>query len=117
MTPTFLENSDHIGILGTPDGSRITSMILLAILDFAEGHSPDSWVKLARFHHQYRPDEILHEPNSFSETEKKELKTLGHKLKNRGYRYGNMQAVELIKKTGELKAASDPRGEGFSDVR
>lgn len=117
MTPTFLENSDHIGVLGTPDGSRITSMILLAILDFAEGRSPDSWVKLARFHHQYRPDEILHEPNIFSETEKKGLETLGHKFKSRGHRFGNMQAVELIKSTGELKAASDPRGEGFSDVR
>ena len=117
MTPTFLENADHIGVLGTPDGSRITSMILLAILDFAEGRSPDSWVKLARFHHQYRPDEILHEPNIFSETEKKGLETLGHKFKSRGHRFGNMQAVELIKSTGELKAASDPRGEGFSDVR
>jgi len=117
MTPTFLENADHIGVLGTPDGSRITLMILLAILDFAEGRSPDSWVKLARFHHQYQPDEILHEPGGFSETETKGLKLLGHKLKNRGYRYGNMQAVELIKPTGELKAASDPRGEGFSDVR
>ncbi len=117
MTPTFMEDSNHIGVLGTPDGSRITSIILLAILDFAEGHSPDSWVKLARFHHQYLPDEILHEPNSFNETEKKSLKKLGHKLKNRGYRYGNMQAVELIKNTGELKAASDPRGEGFADVR
>ena len=117
MTPTFLENDDHIGVLGTPDGSRITSMILLAIFDFSEGRSPDSWVKLARFHHQYRPDEILHEPGIFSEIERKGLEKLGHKLQNRGYRYGNMQAVELIKNTGELKAASDPRGEGFSDVR
>jgi gamma-glutamyltranspeptidase/glutathione hydrolase len=117
MTPTFLEDDERIAVLGTPGGSHIISMLLLATLDFAKGHPPRSWVKVPRFHHQYIPDEILHEPDSFSETETKGLKSLGHKLRNRGYRYGNMQAVELIKNTGELKAASDPRGEGFSDVR
>ena len=56
MTPTFVESNDRIGILGTPGGSRIISMVLLAILDFTEGKLPQSWVGLPRFHNQYLPD-------------------------------------------------------------
>ena len=44
MTPTFIEDKNKIAILGTPGGSRIISMILLAVLDFAEGYGPESWV-------------------------------------------------------------------------
>ncbi len=117
MTPTFLEDKHRVAVLGTPGGSRIISMLLLATLDFAEGNSPDSWVNVPRFHHQYIPDEIFYEPNGLTETEKKDLSALGHKLKLNSYRYGNMQAVELNKDNHQLKAASDPRGEGVADIR
>ena len=33
MTPTFLETDDRVAILGTPGGSRIITMVLLAALD------------------------------------------------------------------------------------
>ena len=56
MTPIFIESKDRIAILGTPGGSRIISMVLLAVLDFVKGELPDSWVSLPRFHHQYIPD-------------------------------------------------------------
>ena len=117
MTPTFLEDKNRIAVLGTPGGSRIISMVLLATLDFAEGHSVDSWVNVPRFHHQYIPDEILYEPQGLTELEKQGLSELGHKLKQKNYRYGNMQAVEMIKKNRKLRAASDLRGEGFAKVR
>ncbi|MDQ7090740.1 MAG: gamma-glutamyltransferase [Methylococcales bacterium] len=117
MTPTFLESHDRIAVLGTPGGSRIISMILLSVLDFSEGNSPDSWVKIPRYHHQYIPDQILYEAGGLSEAEEKGLFALGHSLKERENTYGNMQAAELNKHKGKLKAASDPRGEGFSDVR
>lgn len=117
MSPTFLEDENRIAVLGTPGGSRIISMVLLATLDFAEGHSPDSWVSLPRFHHQYMPDEILYEPEGLTETEKQGLSALGHSLKLKSYRYGNMQAIELNKNNSQLKAASDPRGEGLAQVR
>lgn len=61
MTPTFLEDSERIAVLGTPGGSRIISMVLLGTLDFASGNSPESWVQVKRFHHQYIPDQILYE--------------------------------------------------------
>ncbi len=112
MSPTFLETDDQVAILGTPGGSRIISMVLLGILDFAEGNAPESWVSLPRFHHQYQPDEIQYEAGAFTDQEILELEKLGHTLKEKSRKYGNMQAILFDRKTGEVKAASDPRGEG-----
>lgn len=116
MTPTFLEQDGRIAVVGTPGGSRIISMVLLAALDFVEGHPPASWVKVKRFHHQYIPDQILYEPGGLSDQDIAGLQALGHSLKQ-GYHYGNMQAVQLDKHNRKLLAASDLRGEGFADVQ
>jgi gamma-glutamyltranspeptidase/glutathione hydrolase len=117
MTPTFLEDDSRIAVLGVPGGSRIISMMLLAVLDFAQHHPPESWVKLPRFHHQYLPDQIEYEPNGLTAVEIKGLTALGHQLKQTSYAYGDMQAVQFDKKTRQLSAASDPRGEGLAAVR
>jgi len=116
MTPTFLEDETRIAVLGTPGGSRIISMVLLAALNFSEGHNPASWVNVKRFHHQYIPDQILYEKNGLTINEIEQLHTLGYQLKQR-YHYGNMQAVQLNKKNKHLLAASDPRGEGEARVQ
>jgi gamma-glutamyltranspeptidase / glutathione hydrolase len=112
MTPTFLETPERIGVLGTPGGSRIISMVLLGVLDFAKGNNPDSWVRVPRFHHQYIPDVIEYEKAAFSCDELPKLAALGHKFKETKRNYGDMQAVQLHKITHALTAASDPRGEG-----
>ncbi|MDD5036557.1 MAG: gamma-glutamyltransferase [Methylococcaceae bacterium] len=117
MSPTFLETEDRIAILGTPGGSRIISMVLLAILDFAQNHDPQSWVSTGRFHHQYLPDVVEYEPGGLSPEEIKGLEKLGHKLKETSYRYGDMQAVLWEKQGDTVGAASDPRGEGAASVR
>jgi gamma-glutamyltranspeptidase / glutathione hydrolase len=117
MTPTFLETADRIGVLGTPGGSRIISMVLLGILDFAKGKNPDSWVKLPRFHHQFIPDVVEYEKDAFSPDELSKLTTLGHRLKESPRLYGDMQAAQLNKLTHALTAASDPRGEGKAAVK
>ncbi len=114
MTPTFLEDKKRIAVLGTPGGSRIISMVLLAILDFAKDHGPESWVKVKRFHHQYIPDQILYEKDGLTEPEIEALITLGHQFKEKSYQYGNMQAVQFDKQTRQFSAASDPRGEGLA---
>jgi gamma-glutamyltranspeptidase/glutathione hydrolase len=116
MTPTFLEDNKRIAVLGTPGGSRIISMVLLAALDFAAGNTPESWVNVKRFHHQYIPDQILYERNGLTDDEVQGLQALGHQLMQK-YNYGNMQVVQLDKESKELAAASDPRGEGFSSVQ
>ncbi|MGR8981757.1 MAG: gamma-glutamyltransferase, partial [Gammaproteobacteria bacterium] len=105
MTPTFIEDGNRIAVLGTPGGSRITSMVLLAVLDFSAGHGPDSWVDMPRFHHQYIPDVIEYEPGSITAIERDGLASLGHRLQETRERYGNMQAVQLDKLTQALSAA------------
>jgi len=116
MTPTFVETQESVGILGTPGGSRIISMVLLGILDFADGNKPDSWVSLPRYHHQYLPDEVQYEPLALSQEEQKELKKRGHFLNQKSRRYGNMHAILWNKKENKVYAASDPRGEGAAKV-
>lgn len=116
MTPTFVETEDRIGILGTPGGSRIISMVLLGVLDFADGNLPESWVSLPRYHHQYLPDEILYEQGGLTISEQEILKSKGHKLNEKNRRYGNMQAIMIWKGKNISFAASDPRGEGTAEV-
>lgn len=120
MTPTFLETDDAVVLLGTPGGSRIVSMVLLAALDFAHGRGrPDDWVARRRLHHQYLPDVVEYEDGALSPSEVFKLEQLGHKLK-RLDRYGNMQLVIWYKRAGgpgRVEAYSDPRGEGRAEVR
>lgn len=113
MTPTFLESPDAVVILGTPGGSRIITMVLLATLEVARGRGgTQDWVALPRFHHQYLPDVVQFEPRAFHQAEIDALRRLGHRLKCRKRAYGNMQIVAWDKQTNRLDAASDPRGEG-----
>ncbi len=116
MSPTFLETDTRVAALGTPGGSRIISMVLLAVLDFAEGKGPESWVNVPRFHHQYIPDVIEYEKDALSSDEIAGLAGMGHQLKETRYRYGDMQAVLWNKKTKTLVAASDRRGAGRAVV-
>ncbi len=116
MSPTFFETKDKVGILGTPGGSRIISMVLLGVLDAENSAEPESWVNLPRYHHQYLPDQIQHEPNTFSKQLISQLTKKGHVLKSVGRRYGNMHAILWDKNNNNLKAASDLRGSGSATV-
>jgi gamma-glutamyltranspeptidase/glutathione hydrolase len=117
MSPTFLENDRGVVVLGTPGGSRIITMVLLGILDYASSGEPSSIVGLSRFHHQFLLDQIEFEESAFSDDQLAQLQALGHQLKQTGWRYGNMQAVMWDKQKNELSAASDPRVNGYAEVR
>ena len=116
MTPTFVETKDGVAILGTPGGSRIITMLLLGILELADGKSPADWVSRPRLHHQYLPDRIQYEAAALSNDEAAQLQQMGHELQQLNNSYGNMQAIYWNRKTGELQAASDPRGVGSAVV-
>ncbi|MGD8913384.1 MAG: gamma-glutamyltransferase, partial [Candidatus Thiodiazotropha sp.] len=116
MTPTFVEDDRRVAILGTPGGSRIITMVLLGILEMANGKGPSRWVERPRFHHQYLPDVVQFEPGAFSDSLRQQLTAMGHRLKPLERRYGNMQAVLWDKQAGKVEAASDFRGLGFSQV-
>jgi gamma-glutamyltranspeptidase/glutathione hydrolase len=112
MSPTFVESRRGVAVLGTPGGSRIISMVLLAILDVAAGEAPVSWVSLPRFHHQFLPDVVQFEPGAFSPSLQDELESRGHRLQALDDRYGNMQALYWDFAGNRVDAASDPRGIG-----
>jgi len=112
MTPTFVENDHGVLILGTPGGSRITSMVLLGILDWLDGHDAAHIAARPRFHHQYMPDVVSFEPGALSADEQRALQQRGHVLNELHSPYGNLQVITWDKTTNTVQAASDPRGEG-----
>ena len=112
MSPTFIESKQGIAILGTPGGSRIITMVLLAGLGYTEGLGADAMVSLPRYHHQYLPDKIFYEPEAISDKQRVHLQSMGHELKALQQPYGNMQVVIWDKQANTVSAASDPRGEG-----
>ena len=116
MTPTFLEGPDRVGILGTPGGSRIISMVLLGVLEFAHGGTPEQMVSAPRYHHQYLPDQVEYEAGGLDAATQAGLLAKGHKLNESKRRYGNMHAITWDRASGVVKAASDPRGEGLAEV-
>ena len=116
MTPTFLEGPDRIGILGTPGGSRIISMVLLGVLEFADGGTPEQMVSAPRYHHQYLPDQVEFEAGGLDAATQAALVAKGHKLNESKRRYGNMHAITWDRASGVVQAASDPRGEGRAEV-
>ena len=112
MSPTFIESKQGIAILGTPGGSRIITMVLLAGLGYTEGLGADAMVSLPRYHHQYLPDKIFYEPEAISDKQRVHMQSMGHELKALQQPYGNMQVVIWDKQANTVSAASDPRGEG-----
>lgn len=117
MTPTIIESSQQTAILGTPGGSRIISMVFLGVLEHLQSKSVADWVSKSRFHHQYLPDVIEFEPGAFNDMELEQLSARGHSLKDTRRQYGNMQAILWDKQKQQVTAASDPRGEGESQVK
>lgn len=116
MTPSFLESDRGVAIVGTPGGSRIITMVLLAALDWQTGASANDMVSMKRFHHQYLPDVVNYEPGAFTDAEAAELESMGHKLAPSKRPFGNMNVVTWDTATGEVESATDPRGEGAGRV-
>lgn len=115
MTPTFIERPDGVMVLGTPGGSYIMGMVLLATLDWLHGMPTEELVKKGRYHHQYLPDQLFFEPGALSEAEQAVLKNYGHNVRE-SRQPGNMQIVTWDYRTGAVKAVSDPRGVGVGVV-
>jgi len=117
MTPTFVEKDNGVLVIGTPGGSRIITMVLLAALEYLHGRGGlEDWLALGRYHHQYYPDKIQFEKGALDTDEQAELASMGYQLNERERNYGNMQAI-LQDANGRLQAASDPRWLGSAVVR
>lgn len=116
MTPTFLISPERVVIYGTPGGSRIVTMMMLATVAAIEGKSAEQIVNQSRYHMQFYPDQVQIEPKAFTVSEQKALQKMGYQLKIQNELYGNMQVIMWDKQDNKITAASDPRGEGKAEV-
>lgn len=114
MSPSFLEGPNDFAAFGTPGGSRIPSMNVLAMLEHLAGKAPAQWVTSARVHHQYLPDVLGFEPGALTAQQQQRLQKKGHALQELTRNYGNQQVLFWQKDSGHSAAASDPRGQGVS---
>ena len=113
MTPTIVEKDNNLYMtLGTPGGSTIITCVLQTILNVHEFEmSMQEAVDAARFHHQWLPDEIILEPNSFSKETKSSLQQLGYKLnENKTPILGKVDGI-LVLENGYLEGGADKRGD------
>jgi gamma-glutamyltranspeptidase/glutathione hydrolase len=115
ITPTFVEGPRGYMIVGSPGGSFITGMVLLATLEWLDGKSAKQIVAAPRIHHQYQPDVLTYESAALTADEKAELTKRGHALRERET-WGNLQVVTFDAATGAVDAASDPRGVGTAGI-
>lgn len=116
MSPTIAFGPDSMAVLGSVGGSRITTQVAQGLLAFFDGLPVSEWVSQGRYHHQYLPDEISHEPGALSQETIEALRERGHSVRNRMRSWGNMHAIHWHAEG--VEAASDPRWEiGHSEVR
>jgi gamma-glutamyltranspeptidase/glutathione hydrolase len=116
MTPSFIETQDRVMVVGSPGGSFIIGMVLLATLDFIEGRDAKAIVSAPRIHHQYLPDVVRFEPDALDAAQRQGLEQRGHRLEGGNRRWGNLQVVIWNRQSGVLEAAADPRGDGAGVV-
>jgi gamma-glutamyltranspeptidase/glutathione hydrolase len=118
MTPTFLVSPDKVVAIGAPGGSRIITEVLLGILGYDDGLSPQQVAALPRYHHQWFPDVISAEKGALAPDTVKALEAMGHTVNAAEPIWGNLQTVEWNRRDGTLSAGSDPRHpEGKGEVR
>ena len=112
MSPTFVETSKGMMVIGSPGGSTIISQVLLGVLNYVDGMSAPDIVKYPHYHHQYLPDDVSYEQGALTDGEIAKLQSMGHTLRLSTRQWGNMQVITWDFASGKVEAASDPRGEG-----
>jgi gamma-glutamyltranspeptidase/glutathione hydrolase len=121
MTPTIvLKDGKPFLITGTPGGPTIINTVLLVITDIIDhGLSVTQAVDAPRFHHQWQPDVIDHEPFFTSPDSAELLKAEGYTLTIRtlypnapeanARTWGDAETVLIDPKTGLRLGANDLR--------
>ena len=115
MTPTIVtKDGEPVLITGTPGGSTIITTTLQIILNVIDHQMTiEDAVSLPRFHHQWKPDQIIYERFAFSPDTIKALKRKGHtKLLEADWGRGIGDANSIRFSSGVMHGVKDPRTEG-----
>jgi gamma-glutamyltranspeptidase/glutathione hydrolase len=109
MSPTIvLKDGKPVLVLGSPGGSRITTIVLEALINVVDyGLGPQEAVDLPRIHHQWLPDEIAVEPLALSPDTEKLLSQMGYTIKTQRP-WGAAEMIEIAPslKQGETAASA-----------
>ncbi|HXE75873.1 MAG TPA: gamma-glutamyltransferase [Candidatus Xenobia bacterium] len=125
MTPTIVtRDGQTVLVLGSPGGARIINSVFLVLLNrLAFGLSLPEAVALPRYHHQWMPDVLFLEKDSFTSAQMDALRSRGHEVRDiseisssgSGPKHvGQVNAIERDPKTGDLIGVGDARRGGIA---
>ncbi len=110
MTPTIVLRNGKVRIVtGSPGGRTIpntTLWVILGVLEF--GLDPRAAVDAPRTHHQWFPDVLLLEGESWTETVRAELAAMGHHWRSTD-RLGIANTIVVDPSTGQVHGIADRR--------
>ena len=119
MTPTIVEENGELAlILGSPGGSSIISSVLQVILNVFEFNmSIEEAVNAPRFHHQWMPEYIDLEPNTFTSKKIEKLRAKGYHIdRKRDRLIGRVDAIRISSDLGIIPSADNRGDDAYATI-
>jgi gamma-glutamyltranspeptidase/glutathione hydrolase len=115
MTPAIVLRKDGSlwFALGARGGPRIITAVLQTIINMVDHDmNIQQAIDAPRIHHQWFPDEILHEPYGMSSDTRRILEKFGHNFAEKAAFSASATGIAIEEKTGVRLGAIDSRSDG-----